>query len=716
MLLWLSHLMLTPFDLVSIASPVNHVGENIIEGIKLPQELPSIAFHIIRLCTENIHVPGKERESAVTLLVRLTLRPDMLKTGLLDAMMQWAVLILNSHESAPRSIYLPVGILSFVAGVISGAGATTIQPYLISMFQCIEHISAKATSVSSDIMSSAVARKIIIKILCAITVTALQLDDTPARSPIPSVIDYVLEDTINRLLSALADKDTPVRLAASKALSIITVKLQPLMASEVLHAVIESLSENVLWDNGSVIQSLNHDDAHNLNNVKLRERNLTAVNPLQWQGLVLTLAHLIFRRSPPPEEISTISNALIAALNFEQRAMNGATIGITVRDAACFGIWSLARRYTTKELLSVDTSEFTTSRHHKSISILQILAFELVVAATLDPSGNIRRGASAALQELVGRHPDTILHGIALVQVVDYYTIAFRNRAVTEIALQAARMHGLYWSSLMYGLLGWRGIVGSESETRKLASYVIGKMALDQKSRSIDITTVQIRGQLRRYGSQDIEKRHGALLALAAILQEIRLSGNEKHDFDSNLYLFRTWDLFESTKVLSDRDLTLSTMRPKLTIEASCSLITALALIGKRDKGRFPEASSTSLTRCIQIISISLEHNDEEIIDTISSTVKALFPLLDDDTKEDLFTSWISKLQTDESSGVRGSRNVNGYISVLGVLFDEYADHPTHQGKIIDTLITQSKMPSDVETRVAALKSLKLGVVFCGCE
>ncbi|MCJ1233155.1 hypothetical protein MMC14_001110 [Varicellaria rhodocarpa] len=712
-LLWLSHLMLTPFDLVTIASPIDMNGEDISEGMRLPAGLPSVAVHIIRICAENMIAPGKERESAVTLLTRLTLRPDMQRIGLLGAMMQWACSYLSSRDSSPRSIYKSVGILSFLAGIISSADAIIIQPFLLSTFQCVENINVKATQLSSEIMVSALARKIIIKILRVVTVAALQFDSTHARSPIPSVLDIILEDTINQLLVALADGDTPVRCAASKALSVITLKLQPMMAAEVLHAVLESLNENVLWEEHVVIQPLNLNNTHVSSSFKSKERNLTTVNSLQWQGLVLTLAHLLFRRSPPPEELPMILNALILALSFEQRSANGTSIGTTVRDAACFGIWSLARRYTTKELLSVETSAFFTIEEHESISILQILANELVVTATLDVSGNIRRGASAALQELVGRHPDTILHGIALVQIVDYHAIAFRHRAITEIAFEAAKIHVLYWSAIMNGLLGWRGIGGSESETRKLASVVLGKLAIAQESRGIEATTIQIRGQLARHGSKDIEKRHGALLTLAAILEEVILLGDEGHVDSTDLNLFQLWALFDSTTLLNDKDFTSSTLRPELTIEAACSLIRALSLTVTRSPHRAPKPPSTSLIRCVHIISISLEHSDEKIIHSVSAAVKTLFTILDNDMKDCLFTTWITKVQADQSTGIRGSRNVNNYISVLGALFEWYAGHPSYQEDIIDALVTQAKSHLDIETRIAALRSLRVGVLCC---
>ena len=713
MLLWLSHLMLTPFDLATIASPTDVNGKDILEEMKLPVGLPSVAVHVIRICVEHMIVPGKERESAVTLLTRLTLRPDMQRIGLLGTMMQWACSHLGSRDSSPKSIYTSVGILSFLAGTISSADAIIIQPFLLSIFQCVENVNAKATQLSRDIMVSALARKIIIKILRVVTIAALQFDSKHTRSPIPSVLDIILEDIINKLLVALADGDTPVRFAASKALSVITLKLQPMMAAEVLHAVLESLNENVLWEEHVVIQPLNLNNTHFSNGFKSKERNLSAVNPLQWQGLVLTLAHLLFRRSPPPEELPTILNALILGLSFEQRSANGTSIGTTVRDAACFGIWSLARRYTTKELLSVDTSAFFAIEEHESISILQILANELVVTATLDVSGNIRRGASAALQELVGRHPDTILCGIALVQIVDYHAIAFRHRALTEIAFEAAKIHVLYWSAIMNGLLGWRGIGGSEPETRKLASVVLGKLAVAQESRGIEATTIQIRGQLARHGSKDVERRQGGLLTLAAILEEVMLLGDEGYVDSTHFNLFQLWDLFDSTTLLNDKDFTSTTLRPELTIEAACSLIRALSLTVTRSPLRAPKPSSASQRRCTYIISLALEHSDEKIIHSVSVAVKTLFAILDDDIKDCLFTSWITKVRADQPTEVRGSLNVNSYVSVLGALFEWYVDHPSYQGDIIDALVTQAKSHLNVDARIIALRSLRVGVLCC---
>ncbi|KAI5286365.1 hypothetical protein KEM55_000330, partial [Ascosphaera atra] len=227
-------------------------------------------------------------------------------------------------------------------------------------------------------------------------------------------VELVLESTIDRFLTSLADSDTPVRFAASKALSYTTLKLDPEMAAEVIEAVISSLNENILYEksDGSLITP---QEAQNYKPIEVR-RSTSAVDPLQWQGLTLTLAYLLFQRATPVSQLPDVLMSLVAALRFEQRSSTGLSIGTGVRDAANFGIWAISRKYSTKELLELQVPELQIWPHQQDASTIQALAIHLVCAGCLDPSGNIRRGSSAALQEMIGRHPDTILEGISLVQ------------------------------------------------------------------------------------------------------------------------------------------------------------------------------------------------------------------------------------------------------------------------------------------------------------
>jgi hypothetical protein len=152
-----------------------------------------------------------------------------------------------------------------------------------------------------------------------------------------------------------------------------------------------------------------------------------------------------------------------------------------------------------------------------------------VVSASLDPAGNIRRGSSAALQELIGRHPNTIAEGIKVVQVVDYHAVALRSRAVLEVALQAAELADQYYQGLLNALLGWRGIQDGDDSARRVAADAIGKLVLTKQVAKTGTNTggswkvvkdaMDLVGKrLRALAVREIEERHGLILALAAVI------------------------------------------------------------------------------------------------------------------------------------------------------------------------------------------------------
>ena len=711
LVLWLSHLMLTPFDLASISSSQSFENDAIPRQMELPSGMPPLTLRAISICLENLNAAGKEREAAVTLLVRMALRPDMRKVGLLDAIVQWALSSLTSPNSTTETIYTYIGRLSVLAGIISLADTAVTEPFILPVFKCIQGITFQKTPMSRDIMSSALARKIIVKIFRAIVVVVLQIGSLPLSGPISSNVDDLLEQVIEYLLTALADKDTPVRLAASKALSLITAKLEADMATEVIQAIIDSLEEKIIWDDISLERMSSRNNNPGFKDYEALRFNLSFVDALQWQGLVLTLAHLLFRRSPKPKELPLILNALMLALRFEQRTSNGNSIGTNVRDAACFAIWSLARRYTTKELLMVDISTIRAANNRgRPSSILQVLANQLVVAASIDPLGNIRRGASAALQELIGRHPDTIIEGITLVQVVDYHAVALRARAVKEVAIEAAKLSIQYWDVLMDSLIGWRGIAAPDPESRRLAAYAIGKLVLVRGWDGVEDSTVRVVESLGNSDSRDIERRHGSLLALMAILKESGLLVQSAVVERPVPYLSKLWEMFQSDSFLREKDFISSVSRPELTAEASCCLISALASSTSDASNLISKPSPEVLTRILKLVSISLGRAEDIVINCASEAVKALFQILDDETKEGLVRSWISKTKVEVASLLRSIGSGIGYVAALGAIFNRYREGSSLGQEILDRLAEQAGPGMDIEARVAALESLSRNV------
>ncbi|TLS29270.1 hypothetical protein PpBr36_00928 [Pyricularia pennisetigena] len=532
-LLWLSHLFLAPFDLASISSVDLHDDElPEIPGLQWPPNVPGIALRVLPMAIKYLGSPGKERDAAKALLVRIAMRRDMQELGILHALLQWALFALRPSTKgaggAAASPYYYIGVLSFLAGLLaSSADTSDMDRYLKTVFYTTYNISSNSDDVSKLIASSALARKIIIKIVRSIAILVLRRTSTStAASLMDDKANTVLVETaVGHALDLLSDNDTPVRFAASKALSVITLRLEPELASQVVDAVLEALERNVLW-----VKSPGSGSGDATTPAR-RTRDMSLVDPLEWHGLMLSLSHLLYRRSPPAENLAKIIQALLTGLSFERRGTSGAPMGTNVRDAACFGIWALARRYTTVELLAVPVDSFCPSAPHgRPPSVIQVLATQLTVTASLDPSGNIRRGSSAALQELVGRHPDTVEQGIWLVQTVDYHAVALRSRATSKVSLGATRLSDRYGDAVLEALLGWRGIGDGDAAARRVAGSTFGTVTrelavsgtagakpLDRVQRSID----NLFDRISELQNREVEERHGLLLSLAAVLDTI---------------------------------------------------------------------------------------------------------------------------------------------------------------------------------------------------
>lgn len=527
-LLWLSHLILAPFDLATISSVYMHdVDLAGVPGFLWPFNPPSITVRILPLAAKYLASPGKERDAAKTVLVRMAMRRDMQKLGILHALVDWALFSLHpsmegsdpgendgSKRQSNQNPYSFIGVLAFLAGVLSSADASEVEKYSSKVFYTVNATMWSDDDTSNTINSSAVAKKTVIKVMRSISLSKLKRESRDLSGI------QLVETTVRYLLRCLSDKDTPVRFAASKALGAVTLNLPTEMASQVVAAVLHALEEHV--------RVADQEPGPNSSSWQPPKKDLTSVDPLEWHGLMLTLSYLLYRRSPPPESLGKIVQALLLGLSFEQRSAAGVSVGANVRDAACFGVWALARRYSTEELLAVNHELLDGDRRRNDNgSILQMLATSLVVTACLDPAGNIRRGSSAALQELIGRHPDTVEKGIALVQTVDYHAVALRSRAMQDVALAATKLHSQYGAAILEAVLGWRGLGDANDRVRRFAGASYGTITAElarMASSSPDVISKSCDNlvlSLRAIQPRQVEERHGLLLALASVMDQL---------------------------------------------------------------------------------------------------------------------------------------------------------------------------------------------------
>lgn len=632
--------MLAPFELNTI-SAFSSSSLGVVEPFSSIL-LPDVAKLLLAVAFEQLCVASKDRESATLLIVRLALRKDMQRLNLPRAAIHWCTNELKvKDEDALTDQYRHVGLLTLLFGLINSSSSTEAAPFVRHTFDTCRALAVDTSTTARASRQSAPSRKLLIKIMRSSMLHTLALSNSGSQDAAEH-LEIMLEEGIQLLLEWLADSDTPVRQAASKALGMLILKLDPDMAAEVIEAVLACLDENMLLENRRTGQLTAATDMLKID-VKLYKKNLNAVNALKWHGAMLTLGHVLFRRSPPPQQLSSVLEALLIGLTFEQRSNVGTSLGIGVRDAACFGIWSLARKYSTEEVelasISSMSAPFRAVENHWKRSTLQVIATELVVASCLDPSGNLRRGASAALQELIGRHPDMIEEGISVVQRVDYHAVARRSRALLEVSKSVSQLGAVYHTCLLFSMLDWRGCRAVDSESRRQAASIIGVLFHQahpetQVAFARELTSQVLELKPSNMGT-NAATRHGLLCSLSAMLQSIQPTPDGERNYLGVLSpLFHALD--RTTGALDGRvtaDLT-------NVLEATAKLIAAAARnsSGLSLSARWAGSSSAVmpiLDRC------TTASEDDLLAVTAARANFDTFTMLDTDTKVALLNSWL---------------------------------------------------------------------------
>lgn len=689
LLLWLSHLMLAPFPLESISSLQSSQQTSTLTGIELPDQAPAITLRVITVCIERMRSASKERNAAANLLVKLSTRPDMQKLGLLDMLVTWCVSFLQTATEGDADIHQSLGVLSFLSGLVASTTNEEIGPCLPAIYHTCRSILDQERL--DYVKSSAVARKLIVKIFRNIVVHCLH----PAAHSLELDATTVLEEVIEFLLDTVSDGDTPVRYGVSKALSVITLKLDPDMAGEVVEAILGSLNENVYWQ-GS-------------------ERNLGGVDALRWHGLTLALAQLLYREAISTSALPEVLNALLLSLSFEQRSATGGSIGTNVRDAACFGVWALSRRYSTADLLKVETTSIRACEHKEGLTVPQALAIELLIVACLDPAGNIRRGSSAALQELIGRHPNTIHDGIPLVQIVDFHAVGLRQRAMFDVAIKAADLHPLYWEALFDNLLSWRGTGSMDMASRLFAANAIGSLSKSQPVDVVQRMSSQICKQLTSLRPREVEERQGFVAALAELISTVSTLEIERGEEsnEARTSLLHLWQLLETDLRLEDKAFTSPALRPELTASSMATFIAAMAnLTTGLPSSLLPQ--DIPVKEAIRLLNLCLARHEESVLTAITIAVPAIVSMLylSSSTSEgETVSEWLLTLENEASySGLRCAGHAIAIGSAYSVLqkaiTDGVVETPNVCTRIIKTLTFRCTAAVAIEARTVALRAL----------
>lgn len=683
LLLWLSHLLLAPFALASISSD-KFPDVDKLAHLSLSPDVPPVAQRITCIGIGYLSASTKAQDAAAAMLVRLATRPDMQQLKVADALVDYAVGEVSASHDLSISIYQQLGPLRFLAGVATSADLGHLIP---KIYRACGKLITFADA--SPVASNAVGKKLALKIYRNIAI--LTLRSSSVSGPLLSFLETtdVLEDVIDHLLQSLGDRDTPVRYAAAKAISLIISELEPEMGFEVIQAVLDTFKEDIPRNAAGI--------------------DYQTVNALKWHGLTLALSHALFKRSASPTQLPDILNALVSALNFEQRTATGSSIGANVRDAANFGIWSLSRRYTSDELLSVDTQSLRfNSDASPHTSVIQAVAVQLLLSACLDPAGNIRRGSSAALQELIGRHPNRVIEGIAVVQIVDYQAVGLRRRGLIDVANKAAALHVSYWQALIGGLVDWRGLRSVDIPSREAAARSLANLvSIQDETDGLAFISERLLAELETPSGTDIESLHGLICALSNLLEG-------KGETKSTLPLHRRfWHAVQSVdgfkiefgpRALKSE---LPVALAKLIAEVCCRERTCLSQ-NPVEKG-FTFASLEDVAKRL------LTRHEDPILQVLPEMAKQVYGLRKLASRELGCMDVVSLARSVEVDGSKATLNGAGRAIALGSLVSQPAKYlVSEEADAAISSLNGLVTAMNVEWRIIGLRALSLALQRLG--
>ncbi|GAA5989158.1 hypothetical protein JCM11641_002542 [Rhodosporidiobolus odoratus] len=302
-----------------------------------------------------------------------------------------------------------------------------------------------------------------------------QSDAILAEDDVPEAVEVI----IGELVEGLGHSDTLPRYSAAKYLSRLCETLPPSFANQVIDAVLSTLEEALAEAN---------------------EQGLADRAEGKIQGACLACGEmarrgLLGKGEEAGEQISRVVDSVLQALAFDHLYLSR-SLGTSARDSAAYVFWALSRTLPT-----------SFAQPHA-----QRIAATLVCTALFDREVQVRRAASAAFQEGVGRW-SIFPNGIDVLRKIDFFTVSVRHRAYLEACPSVAE-HEDYRPAVLRHLVEV-GISHYDSDLRTLSANALGAVvALDSVTLAPDLVARQI----EKVGeTKDTAKLHGLLLSLAAL-------------------------------------------------------------------------------------------------------------------------------------------------------------------------------------------------------
>ncbi|KAJ2613196.1 hypothetical protein H4S08_002342 [Coemansia sp. RSA 1365] len=513
LLIWLSLLAMIPFDIESIDSGLAGLPAINLPGRSNDGTLLSLWIELGKLYLSR---PGCEMEGAAVMLARLLSRKD---TAALfqPTFIKWAVCEINEAAGLNRNEDNLKQRLD-IESVLRINGALRVLCHLFAVIDSPHSLGEQVAKLQHIFESEAfeqnsITRKLISK--AAQRMALLMLSPAPVRAKLlhaqlsvrnnlgecntkdngddysaaavsnntdsdDGTIEQVLDTEIPEdvecflgiLLHRLHDKDTIVRWSASKGVGRIAERLPIALAKEIVSAVANILKEETVVDENGVI-----------------DVSMTA--EFSWHGALLCLAELSRRGLLYSQLLRDIVPWVVRASRLSQYPIlhSGLTyeiqrgdysVGANVRDAACYVMWSFARipNPSAKRVLAEMSTEMATA---------------LISVAVFDRESNVRRAASAAFQEHVGRQD------LKSTRFEEYRHPLLRHLCTVTI---------YHW----------------DAKTRELAVKALRELApLSPKY----MRTILLPGIVAHTSSPFLAVRHGAITAVGAVAEVLAVHLSE---------------------------------------------------------------------------------------------------------------------------------------------------------------------------------------------
>ncbi|KAJ2684222.1 hypothetical protein IWW39_005035 [Coemansia spiralis] len=531
MLIWLSLLAMVPFDLESIDSGIPNLPQLSSSASTSVQASPesgtkALVDMWVELGKFYLHRPGCDMEGAAVMLARLLSRKDT-STTLQPAFIAWATHEISdaasghvgSNTSSSKK-GLAIGSVLRINGALrvlchlflAMDSADTLRGQIGPLLDGLQSDAFEQHSVTRKLATKA-AQRLALLVLpplsaakrCAAARPSARANlgagadtSSPARHSAHSTIDggvdnelcaghdadleisEEVEACLGALLQRLHDKDTIVRWSAAKGVGRITERLPRPLAQEIVSAVVGMLQEETLVLASGLV-------------------DVSMTSEFSWHGSLLCLAELSRRGLLTPLALREAIPWVLRGLTYEiQRG--DYSVGSNVRDAACYVMWSFAR-----------VSDVAAKGLFAEMSTM--LATALVSVAVFDRESNVRRAASAAYQEHVGRH-SAFPHGISVLQLADFFSVGNMRNAFV-VASRKISEFAEYREPLLHHLCTVT-IYHWDLKTRELAVEALRELAPLAPEY---MATRLLPEMVASAGSPFLAVRHGAITAVGIVAE-----------------------------------------------------------------------------------------------------------------------------------------------------------------------------------------------------